>query len=770
MPLSPAARRRVHAAADARVARLKQTAVAQIRKVQAVVEPPLRNSELGAGLDLERSDIGRIVSERSRSRRVLPDAATQAALDAIVAGELLVAVGPPVDGRRQVLVCEPREVPRLARSWTVFDITGRPVDRGGTPDWDGDDLWDMFGGGEARIDAPTPLPCAASRRVGDFDVTPVGLGCMRLSTEGRPGDADALRVLEAALDAGLTLFDSADVYAEGEHDIGHNERLVARAVAGRPGVLLATKAGLLRRGRRWSPDGRPEHLVAACEASLRALGTERIDLFQLHAVDRRVPLEESVGALAELQRQGKVRHIGLCNVDVEQIEVARAVAPIVSVQNAGSAFEKAALRGVVEHCALHGLAFIAHSPVGGWRRRERASSDPVLSEVARAHGTDPHTVALAWLLGLGEHVVAIPGATRVESVLSSAAAMRLALSADDLARLDGRFSFGAEVRAACAPEPEVVVVMGIPAAGKTRSVAPYLARGYARLNRDEAGGKLDDLVPVFERAADAGATRFVADNTYASKGSRAALLAAARRRGWPVRCVWLDVPLAEAQMNAAKRMIERCGRLLSPEEMRRAGRDDPNLFPPPAQRTWLDRFEAPEEAEGFAAVERIPFVRDWGPGFDGRALVLDYDGTLRKTRSGRIYPVDPDDVEALPGRTEVLRRYAQEGWRLLGVSNQSGIATGHVTEDVARACFERTNALLGVDIEYVFCPHAPAKPPRCWCRKPMPGWGVHFVLRHRLDPASTVMVGDLESDRGFAEACGFGYVNADEFFAGGATA
>lgn len=763
MPLSPAARRTVEATADARIAGLKAEYVEKIRRVQAVVEPPLRNSELGAGLDLERSDLGRIVSEKSRSRRTLPDAPTQAALDALVAGELLVAVGPPVDRRRPVLVCEPAEVARLARSWTVYDIDGRVVAREGTPDWEREDVWDLFGDGEpALMDAPTPLP-AGPRRVGDFDVSAVGLGCMRLSTVGRPDAAEAERIIDAAVEAGITLFDTADVYATDEHDVGHNERLLAR-LAGRRGLLVATKAGLRRAGNRWIPHGAPDHLRAACDASLRALDVDRIDLYQLHVVDGRVPIADSVGALAELQTQGKVRHLGLCNVDVAQIEAARAVADIVSVQNAASAFDRKALQTVAAHCHAQGIAFIAHSPVGGWRRRR--GPDPVLDQVAARHETTPETVALAWLLGLGEHIVAIPGATKVDSVRSSAAAMRLALTADDLALLDGRFTVGPEVRAACAPRPEVVVVMGIPAAGKTRSVAPYLARGYVRLNRDEAGGKLDDLVPLFERRADAGATRFVADNTYPSRASRAALLAAARRRGWPVRCTWLDVPLADAQQNAAQRMIERCQRLLSPEEMRSASRDDPNLFPPQAQRAWIDRFEAPEVAEGFAEVRRIPFARERPADFTGKALVLDYDGTLRHTRSGRVYPTDPDDVVALPGRTEVLRRYEADGYRLLGVSNQSGVATGHLRAADAVACFERTNELLGVDIEYVFCPHAPTRPPRCWCRKPMPGWGVHFVLKHRLNPALTTMVGDLDSDRAFAEACGFGYVDADDFFGG----
>ena len=768
MPLSPAARRATEATANRRIAALKDDSIEKIRRIQSTVEPPLRGSELSLGLDLERATIGRILSEKPRSRRVVPDEVTRAALDALVAGELLLAVGPPVEGRRPVLVCARDEVARLARSWAVYDVTGRPVERGGHQheDWEVAQAWDMFG------DAPPPTrsasldpiaPRSTPRPVGHFTVGALGLGCMRLSTAGRPEEATAVEVLQAAYEAGVRLFDTADVYAVDEHDLGHNERLVARAVGGLEGVLVATKAGLRRRGRRWLPDGRPEHLRAACEASLRALGVERIDLYQLHAVDRRVPLEESVGALAELRAEGKVRDVGLCNVDLEQLERARAVVPVVSVQNKANPFDTRQLRGVLERCAELDIAFLAHSPAGGWRGFDRITSEPALTACAQRHGVDPRTAALAWLLDLAPHVVALPGATRVETVRSIAAAGHLTPTAEDRSALDRRFSFGPKLRAACAPPPELVVVMGIPAAGKTRHVEPHVARGFVRLNRDEVGGRLDDLVPHFEQAVKAGARRFVADNTYPTRGSRASLLEAAARHGIPARCVWLDVPLREARINATLRLLERTGKLLSPDELRTAGRTDPNLFPPQAQLVWLDRFEEPSEAEGFVTVERVGFERRWGPEHTERALVLDYDGTLRRTKSGAVYPTDPDDVEVLPGRTERLRALQARGFRLLGLSNQSGVHSGRLTEAQARACFERTNELLGLDIEYAFCPH-PSGRPKCWCRKPMPGWGVRFTLEHRLDPARCWMVGDLESDEAFAAACGFRYVHPTNFF------
>ena len=168
-------------------------------------------------------------------------------------------------------------------------------------------------------------------------VPAVGYGGMHLSLQERPPEQESLRVIRAALDAGVRLIDTADVYCLDDTDIGHNERLVAAAVRGWDGpveeVLVATKGGLTRPGGRWERDGRPEHLRAACERSLRALEVDRIQLYQLHAPDPAVPFEESVGALAELRREGKVRWVGLSNVSVAQIDAAQAIVPIAAVQN-----------------------------------------------------------------------------------------------------------------------------------------------------------------------------------------------------------------------------------------------------------------------------------------------------------------------------------------------------------------------------------------------------------------------------------------------------
>lgn len=309
---------------------------------------------------------------------------------------------------------------------------------------------------------------------------------------------------------------------------------------------------------------------------------------------------------------------------------------------------------------------------------------------------------------------------------------------------------------------EIVVVLGYPASGKSSWTARHLPH-HARLNRDAEGGTLDELLPKVAAALDAGRD-VVLDNTYATPESRAPVIALGAARGVPVRCVWLDGSIEDAQRNAVTRMVQKYGRLLSPKELRAASRDDPNTFGPAVVFAHRKRFVAPSVAEGFAAVERVRFARaPQDASYVNAALLLDFDGTLRRTRSGEKYPRTPDDVVVLPGRAELLRAWRDAGYRLLGVSNQGDVSRGKLSEADARACFARTVALLGVDIEVAFCPHTPA-PITCWCRKPMPGFGVDYIERYKLDRDRTIMVGDMTSDETFAKRCGVRYVDAGRFF------
>lgn len=271
-------------------------------------------------------------------------------------------------------------------------------------------------------------------------VSAVGYGGMHLSIVDRPDETQALKVLLAVFEAGVTLIDTADVYCLDQGDIGHNERLIAKALTIWPGaadrVRVATKGGLIRPDGRWERDARPERLRRSCERSLKALGVEIIDLYQLHAPDHHVPLEDSVGTLAELQREGKIRHIGLSNVSVAEIQAAERVATIASVQNRLNPFFREALEtGVVRYCAERGIGFLAYSPTGGGRLNKKLPAHPVLAPLAASMGVTAHQLVLAWVLAQGPTVIAIPSARRVEHALASARAADLTLSAADLAAI-----------------------------------------------------------------------------------------------------------------------------------------------------------------------------------------------------------------------------------------------------------------------------------------------------------------------------------------------
>lgn len=287
------------------------------------------------------------------------------------------------------------------------------------------------------------------RSLGDLTVGAIGLGAMPLSIEGHPDEPRALATVHAALDAGVTLLDTADSYHPPGGEPGAGERLVARALAAyggdRDAVLVATKGG---RGRSadggWTVDGRPEHLRRAAEASARRLGTTPIGLYQLHKPDPDVPYAESLGALRELLDAGTIRLAGVSNVDGEQILLAREILGerLVSVQNRYSPAVRDA-EPELRLCAELGLAFLPWSPLGGISRSSldgtsAQEEDPVFGafhRVARSHGVSPQRVALAWLLAHPGNVLPIPGASRPESARDSARAAELVLSEAELAEL-----------------------------------------------------------------------------------------------------------------------------------------------------------------------------------------------------------------------------------------------------------------------------------------------------------------------------------------------
>lgn len=266
----------------------------------------------------------------------------------------------------------------------------------------------------------------------------IGFGGMPLSIQGRPSEEQGRKVIHAAIDAGMTLIDTADVYCLDDNDIGHNERLIASTVRERPdrdSIRIATKAGLRRPRGSWTNDGSPDHIREACEQSLRALQTEQIWLYQFHAPDPKVPFEQSIEAFAELHRAGKFRWFGLSNVSVKQIEQASRILPVQSVQNRLNPYFREAFP-VAKECARRDITFLAYSPVGGGRLAKKLPQFDVLIELARKYDRSVHAIVIAWVRGKGETVVPIPAARSVEHVVDSAAATELTLSPEDVRAID----------------------------------------------------------------------------------------------------------------------------------------------------------------------------------------------------------------------------------------------------------------------------------------------------------------------------------------------
>lgn len=302
------------------------------------------------------------------------------------------------------------------------------------------------------------------RWLGD-PVGALGLGCMGMSEfYGRPDDAQSTRVIHAALDAGVTLLDTADMYGE-----GHNEELVGRALrTHRNRAFVATKFGIRRDGdRRWS-DASPDYARSACEASLRRLGVETIDLYYVHRLDAHTPIEDTIGALAELVTAGKVRYLGLSEVSAEMLRRAGAVHPITAVQSEFSLWTRDVVTdGVLAAARELGTTLVAYSPLGrgfltgALRKLDHLAEDDFrltnprfaegnlevnlamldeLTAVADRHGATLGQIALAWILAQGEDVIPIPGTKRIEYLTQNIAAAAVSLSTEQITALDAAFT------------------------------------------------------------------------------------------------------------------------------------------------------------------------------------------------------------------------------------------------------------------------------------------------------------------------------------------
>jgi aryl-alcohol dehydrogenase-like predicted oxidoreductase len=289
-----------------------------------------------------------------------------------------------------------------------------------------------------RASGKQPAAAAGTLRIGgDLSVNRLGFGAMRVTGQGiwgePPDAAEARRVLRRAVELGVNFIDTADAYGPEV-----SERLIAEALHPYPrGLVIATKGGLTRPSApEWVPDGRPQHLREACEASLRRLKLERIDLYQLHRIDPKVPLEDSIGELVRLQAAGKIRHIGVSNFKLEELERARRIARVVSVQNRYNVADRASA-DVLEACTRDGLAFISWAPIarGSSEALEKGGESEPLEALARAHGVSVFEIGIAWLLAKSPAMLPIPGTSSVAHLEQDVAAAGIRLSAAELATL-----------------------------------------------------------------------------------------------------------------------------------------------------------------------------------------------------------------------------------------------------------------------------------------------------------------------------------------------
>jgi aryl-alcohol dehydrogenase-like predicted oxidoreductase len=550
----------------------------------------------------------------------------------------------------------------------------------------------------------------------------IGLGCMRLSTDKVRDDDRAIAAIGAAVEAGITVFDTARSY-------GDNEQLVARALRlarATDRARVVTKGGMTRAGGAWVPDGRAKAIRADCETSLDALGSVGIDLYLLHVPDPRTPWRTSVRALARLVDEGLVRRVGVANVNRHQLDEALELAPIAAVQVALSVFDDSAVRGgVVERCEDAGVAVIAHSPLGGPRRAGRVHRRPDLLELAEQHGATPAEAALAWLLELSPAIVPIPGARRPETARSAARAADV--------RLEPRRKAAPAARVRV--DGDLVLVMGIPGAGKTRIAEAYAERGYLRLNRDERGGTLRGIADALEEELASGVRRVVLDNTYLSRASRSYVVEAAGRHGVAVRCVWLDTPLAQAQINLVERLLELFGSLPTPQELKELAKREPGVHVPTTQMRALRELEPPSTDEGLTSVEHVAFERT-PPASPGRVGVFVGAAALQQPGWERaIEQADPSAPHLL------------FDWR----PDADAAALDHAARLLAAA--------VSGPVESALCPHA-AGPPRCWCRPPLPGLPLAFAHTHCVDVSRSILVGTSPAHRTLAKALGTRFVQA----------
>lgn len=307
----------------------------------------------------------------------------------------------------------------------------------------------------------------------------------------------------------------------------------------------------------------------------------------------------------------------------------------------------------------------------------------------------------------------------------------------------------------------VVMVLGPPASGKSTYTKKYVDQGYVNLNRDTEGGTIKDLLPKLEQLLKNG-DKVVLDNLFPKQETRAPFIELAKKYNQKISCIVMNTSIEDSQYNAIQRMIDILGHYPSEEEIKKS--KHPNIFPIVVLFRYKKEFEKPTVEEGFDNIIQVKFTRKHKPEFTNKALFLDLDGTVRECVGGNDkFPTEFHHIEIKPNVKDVIEKYRSMGYKILGVSNQSGVAKGDLTFDKCVELCAHTNKLLGAEIEAYFCPHQSA-PPVCYCRKPQVGMFIQLMNKYKLDPEQCLMVGDRTSDATFAKRAGMKYVDQAEFF------
>ena len=309
----------------------------------------------------------------------------------------------------------------------------------------------------------------------------------------------------------------------------------------------------------------------------------------------------------------------------------------------------------------------------------------------------------------------------------------------------------------------VIMVMGPPASGKSSLSDSFITDSTVYLNRDKEGGKVISLVPKMVAAIKEGRD-VVVDNLFATAEERKPFIEEAKKNGATIEVKFMNTSIEDAQINALNRMYDREGRIFfTAQDIKDGNIKSTNIFPVAVLFKYRKSLQKPKKDEGFDKVEVVKFKRRPYQ-YVNKAVLFDYDGTLRESTGEQPYPINPEDVEVNPNARKVLLDYAKQGYQFIGVSNQSGIAKGVLTDAQAKACFNKTHEDLGILFPYYYCPHK-VPPVSCYCRKPQSGLGVQIIREFKLNPEEVIVVGDQTTDETFAKRLGFKFEFAKDFFA-----